>query len=57
MGVEGDVRNEFEEYGTFTEEFYRFCDWLIARRCPIGAMESTEYNLLEERIDLMIVNA
>lgn len=51
------------EFGTTTRELLRLGDWLAAQSVPIVAMESTGvywkpiWNLLEDRFDLMLVNA
>lgn len=61
--AEGNVQYELKEYRTFTDELYLFRDWLLTDKCPIVAMESTGiywrpvYNVLEEHIDTMVVNA
>lgn len=52
-----------QEFGTTTRELLRLSDWLAGHQVPIVAMESTGvywkplWNLLEERFDLMLVNA
>jgi transposase len=52
-----------EEFGTTTRELLRLGDWLAGHQVPIVAMESTGvywkpvWNLLEDRFDLMLVNA
>jgi transposase len=52
-----------EEFGTTTRELLRLGDWLAGHQVPIVAMESTgvywkpAWNLLEDRFDLMLVNA
>jgi transposase len=60
---EGREQTEIKEYRTFTDDLYRFRDWLIERKCPIAVMESTGiywrpvHNVLEGQIDVLIVNA
>jgi transposase len=52
-----------QEFGTTTRELLRLSDWLAAHEVPVVAMESTGvywkpiWNLLEDRFDLMLVNA
>jgi transposase len=52
-----------QEFGATTRELLRLSDWLASHQIPIVAMESTGvywkpiWNLLEERFDLMLVNA
>jgi len=52
-----------EKFGTSTRELLRLGDWLLERGVTIAAMESTGvywkpvWNLLEERLELMLVNA
>jgi transposase len=51
------------EFGTTTRELLRLSDWLAGQQVPIVAMESTGvywkpiWNLLEDRFDLLLVNA
>ena len=60
---EGEERHEVKEYSTFTDDLFRFRDWLIARNCPIAVMESTGiywrpvYNVLEGHVEVKVVNA
>ena len=59
--VEG--RTFVEKFGTTTAELLRLGDWLAERGVTVAAMESTGvfwkpvWNLLEGRLDLMLVNA
>ena len=52
-----------QEFGATTRELLRLGDWLASQSIPIVAMESTGvywkpiWNLLEDRFDLMLVNA
>jgi transposase len=52
-----------QEFGATTRELLRLSDWLAGHQIPIVAMESTGvywkpiWNLLEDRFDLMLVNA
>ena len=62
-GVEGKEKHELKEYRTFTDDLYRFRDWLLLKGCPIVVMESTGvywrpvHNVLEGDVEVMIVNA
>jgi len=58
-----DGRETIETFGTSTRELLRLGDWLAGHGVAIVAMESTGvfwkpvWNLLEERFELMLVNA
>jgi transposase len=58
-----DGREMIEAFGTSTRELLRLGDWLAGHGVTIVAMESTGvfwkpvWNLLEERFELMLVNA
>lgn len=58
-----DGSQEIEKFGTTTRELLRLGDWLESQGVLIAAMESTGvywkpvWNLLEERLKLMLVNA
>jgi len=59
--VEG--REQIERFGTSSRELLRLGDWLVEQGVRIAAMESTGvywkpvWNLLEGRVELMLVNA
>jgi transposase len=59
--VDGKV--SIEKFGTTTRELLRLGDWLVGLGVRIVAMESTGvywkplWNLLEDRVELMLVNA
>lgn len=59
--VDGKV--SIEKFGTTTRELLRLGDWLVGLGVRIVAMESTgvywkpPWNLLEDRVELMLVNA
>ena len=59
----GPVRAEVRTFATTTEALLALGDWLEANGCTHGAMESTGvywkplYNLLEGRLELLVVNA
>jgi transposase len=61
--VRADGREFIEEFGTMSRELLRLGDWLASHRVTIVAMESTGvfwkpiWNLLEDRFELMLVNA
>ena len=61
--ITGKEEFEIREYSTFTDDLYLFRDFLLSKQCPIAVMESTGiywrpvYNVLEEQIEVMIVNA
>lgn len=58
-----DGREQVETFGTSTRELLRLSDWLAGHGATIAAMESTGvfwkpvWNLLEDRLQLMLVNA
>jgi len=58
-----DGRQEIERFGTTSRELLRLGDWLAEQGVTIVAMESTGvfwkpvWNLLEDRFELMLVNA
>jgi len=62
-GARGGVTKEIRSFGTMTEGLIRLSDWLLAAGCTHVAMESTGvywkpiYNLLENRFNLLLVNA
>lgn len=59
----GEEQHEVREYSTFTDDLYRFRDWLIAKKCPIIVIESTGiywrpvHNVLEGHVEVKVVNA
>jgi len=59
----GHVRHEVKTFGTTTAGLLELGDWLVEHQVPIAAMESTGvywkpvWNLLEDRLQLMLVNA
>lgn len=61
--VRVDGRQSIEKFGTTTRELLRLGDWLTGQGATIAAMESTGvywkpvWNLLEERLALMLINA
>jgi transposase len=58
-----DGQSFIEKFGTTTRELLRLGDWLAEKKVTIVAMESTGvfwkpvWNLLEDRFELMLVNA
>lgn len=54
---------QIRTFGTMTDEILKLADWLAAAGCTVVAMESTGvywqpiWNLLEERFELLLVNA
>lgn len=59
----GEDVYEVREYGTFTDELYRFLEWLQANKCKVVVIESTGiywrpvYNVLEGHVEVKVVNA
>jgi transposase len=59
----GKEQSIIQEFSTFTDDLFRFRDWLLAYDCPIVAMESTGvywhpvHNILEGYVDIILVNA
>lgn len=62
-GDEGQEEKVIKEFSTFTDDLYRFKEWLIEYDCPIVAMESTSvywrpvHNILEDTVNVILVNA
>jgi transposase len=62
-GPAGQPVKQVRTFGTMTDELLALGDWLAAANCTHVAMESTGvywqpiYNLLEERFQLLLVNA
>jgi transposase len=62
-GPRGAPRKEVRTFGTMTEDLLALGDWLAEAGCTHVAMESTGvywkplYNLLEDRFELLLVNA
>jgi len=62
-GADGRPRKEICSFGTMTDDLLQLADWLLEAGCTHVAMESTGvywkpiYNLLEDRFNLMLVNA
>ncbi len=62
-GSEAGVHKEIRAFGTMTQDLLDLADWLEAQGVSHVAMESTGvywkpvYNLLEERFQLLLVNA
>lgn len=60
---DGEGAEVLERFGTTSREILRLGDWLAQRSVTIVAMESTGvywkpiWNLLEDRFELMLVNA
>ena len=58
-----DGQERIEKFGTTSSELFRLGDWLLEQGVTIAAMESTGvywkpvWNLLEDRLQLMLVNA
>ncbi|MBM3701320.1 MAG: IS110 family transposase [Actinobacteria bacterium] len=52
-----------ERFETFTDDIFKFRDWLIQHNCPVVAIESTGiywcpvFNILEDHINVILVNA
>lgn len=61
--VDGELIKETRSFGTTTGEILEMADWLAEREVGPVAMESTGvywkpiFNLLEDRFDVMVVNA
>jgi transposase len=61
--VRVDGRQEIQKFGTTSSELLRLSDWLLSQGVTIAAMESTGvfwkpvWNLLEDRLELLLVNA
>jgi transposase len=59
----GQPCKERQTFSTMTQDLVRLRDWLLAHDCTHVAMESTGvfwkpiYNLLEEHLEVMVVNA
>jgi transposase len=59
----GHPCKERQTFSTMTQDLVRLRDWLLAHDCTHVAMESTGvfwkpiYNLLEEHLEVMVVNA
>jgi transposase len=59
----GQQRKERQTFSTMTSDLMRLRDWLIEQNCTCVAMESTGvfwkpiYNLLEEHLEVLVVNA
>jgi len=62
-GVDRRPQQEIRSFGTMTADLRELSDWLLAAGCTHVAMESTGvywkpiFNLLEDRFNLMLVNA
>ena len=62
-GADGRPRKEICSFGTMTDDLLQLADWLLEAGCTHVAMESTGvywkpiYNLLEDRFNLLLVNA
>jgi transposase len=62
-GSTGAPMKELRSFGTMTDDLVQLADWLLAAGCTHVAMESTGvywkpvWNLLEERLTLLLVNA
>jgi transposase len=62
-GPDGQPRKSIQTFGTVTAELLALADWLAAAGCTHVALESTGvywqpiYNLLEDRFQLLLVNA
>jgi transposase len=62
-GTDGVVQSEIKTFGTMTHELLELGDWLARHQVTQAAMESTGsywkpvYNLLEGRMELLVVNA
>lgn len=61
--VDGELLQETRSFGTMTSELLSLADWLAEREVGPVAMESTGvywkpiFNLLEDRFEMMVVNA
>jgi transposase len=61
--ADGTVRQAQRSFGTMTEDLLALLDWLLEVGCTHVAMESTGvywkpiYNLLEDSVDILVVNA
>lgn len=59
----GTVEKVIKEFRTFTDDLFRFKDWLLEFDCSVVAMESTGiywrplHNVLEGSVDVVLVNA
>lgn len=59
----GILREEVQEFGTFTDDLYKLREWLLENGCPVVAMESTGvywrpiHNVLEDMCEIILVNA
>ena len=62
-GAAGQPAKEIRTFGTMTADLLALSDWLAEAGCTHVAMESTGvfwkpiYNLLEDRFELVVVNA
>ena len=62
-GAEGKPTRETRTFATMTDDLLRLGDWMAAHQVTHVAMESTGvywkpvYNLLEDRFELLLVNA
>ena len=59
----GKEQCEVMEFETFTDDLFRFKEWLMGRKCAVVAMESTGpyctpvHNVLEGFLQVILVNA